>query len=378
MSSDALEKLPRAVLQSLKLTPPVPHEATEWCAGWVDAPPSCVKEMRGLRTQALGALLGHRDMGHACTLDTANKLWVYADKLAQFSKRACTNRRRWPLNFTWCFPGEVMSVGHDPSERNYRRTAVMRSCYPAFEALCAGVASTVLTLRAIVDGRRANRDDLAPVETMFVQHTRAILAWLPDIAATTQGDDRLIFSESQWAGLCRQEIPIQLHRWWHEYSIAAFHHCSQLQAAIAASDDPTECAACVRGAVTTAQVSIERIRLGLHRCPTLNSTQVDIVQKIYDIMVSEYKRMEGQALVHDVTHSLRACVANSGPLLVMLRHCWCALAKIGQPVSQEMETWYAKAFRVSGTAHASGRSPTQPQIDKWRAGLCTHVVELPQ
>lgn len=270
-----------------------------------------------------------------------------------------------------------MSVGHDPSEKNYRRTAVMRSCYPAFEALCAGVASSVLTLRVIVDGRRAGRGDLTPVESTFLERTRAILDWLPDLLLPPTRADPLVFSESQWAGLCRQEIPIQLHRWWHEYSISAFHHCSQLQSAISASQDPGECAACVRGAVETARVSIEKIRLGLHRCPTLNDAQVDTIQKIYDITVSEYQRMEGQALVHDVTHSLRACVANSGPLLVMLRHCWSALAKIGQPVSQEMEAWYATAFRVSGTAQARGRPPTQQHIKKWRDGLRTNIVELP-
>lgn len=384
---DALEKLPRAMLQSLRLTPPVPHEATEWCAGWCEKPTPNIVELRALRTDALGALLCHKNMGHECTVDAAQKLWAYAKKLAHFSKRACTIRRKWPLNFTWCFPGEVMSLGHNPCETNYRRTAVMRSCYPAFEALCVGVASTILTMRAIVEGRRTECANLKALETMFTENTNTILEWLPDImtdrAAPQQQEnaaDTLIFSEAQWAGLCRQQLPIQLHRWWHEYSIAAFNHFCQLQETMRTSDDREKCAAYMRGAVQTSRASIERIRLGYHRCPTLNPAQVEILQNIYNITVSEYKRIEGQALVHDITHALKSKgggAAISSTLLVSLRHCWSSLAKIGQPVSQEMEVWYAQAFRVASGASVTPCRVTQEDVDRWRAKLPTELVTNP-
>lgn len=375
------------VLHRYLLTTPLPVECTAWDQGWLrDENPPLITDLVQMRARALQMLFDQEDNNATAKWETAEHLFKYASAVHRFAKRKCDTRRTWPLQFSWCFPCENMTMGGlECTEPVYKNIAVMKSSYPAFEAICSGAACISVALSALTSSKVSAQTDTISTKLPALRgYIRQLLKWVPDIAVPPsgeEGDRDLGFTRAQWTRLARQAMPIQLHRWWLEFFDSLLVHRVQLQAAVSEAETANTVVsehtqALFRGSCRTAYSCVMAARVGIHRNPYLTNHQVEVVQKIYDTSMLEYTRLASQTLVGDIVMCMNQKKKHAilARLFLSLREKWAVLTERGFPVPNEMEQWYAKVKRIFDTGSPGVIMASAEEAEKWQASLPVKMV----
>lgn len=398
-------------LKECTILQPLPILPVNWCTGWKSGPPKYANEINMARRCCMKNIFKVNELSYSESLQIAKNLTTYAKLIIELvvcnSSKARQIRSR-PLEFCWCFACEHMpevtgmNIAHE-----YGDIAVMKTCYPAFEAICSLIAAIIIYYRAVVEIHDAmdqtrivslQSHENTLLETLttaangVLECCQKMQDWMPTLPHNKASKHK-IFSQAQWSRLVRQKCPMQLQQWWpcymrqlclHRFQLLLLKDQSQTTTRIENNNNtirsqamlqikkPKEHNAAtdiIRACKVSSQQMLDQARKALiYSGSVCMEHQVDILQYLYDVYILEYLHFEAHLLTSDIQTALAdiSTQHHSTNLLLELRKVWTELTKHDTTPSLQQEQWYTRMQTLIYNLNAHNQEVTVEQTQAWR------------